>query len=130
MDRENTRQLMEDNKSLRETLDTAQKRMGALESTNQKLPTEVATLTKSVEVMEKKEAVLNKKVKELEAKHYDLEQYTRKFNLEIYEIPECEQEDVEALVLDLIGHLETDLQPEDIDIATACFKVKVNQNQL
>ena len=121
---------MEDNKSLRETLDSAQKRMGALESTNQKLPTEVATLTKSVEVMEKTEAVLNKKVKELEAKHYDLEQYTRKFNLEIYEIPECEQEDVEALVLDLIGHLETDLQPEDIDIATACFKVKVNQNQL
>ena len=82
---------MKDNKSLRETLNNVQKKMGALENANQKLTTKVATLRKSVEVREKQEAALNKKVKEWEAKHDDLEQYTRKFNLEIHGLPERKQ---------------------------------------
>ena len=48
--------------------------------------------------------------------HDDLEQYTRKFNLEIHGIPEKKDEDPEDIVLDLAKLMEIDLTYDDIDI--------------
>ena len=49
--------------------------------------------------------------------HDNLEQYSRKFNLEIHGIPEQESENAERIVLDLAKCLHVNLEPEDIDIA-------------
>ena len=58
--------------------------------------------------------------------HDDLEQYTRKFNLEVYGVPQEEEEDCEQLILDLARCMEIDLQPDDIDI---CHRMKKGNTQ-
>jgi len=50
----------------------------------------------------------------------DLEQYTRKFNLEMHGIPETDDEEPEDIVLGLAKLMEIDLTYEDIDI-THCL---------
>ena len=52
----------------------------------------------------------------LETKLDDLEQYTRKFNLEICEIPEDEDEDLQDTIIKLSECLNVDLRVKDIDI--------------
>ena len=52
----------------------------------------------------------------LETKLDDLEQYTRKFNLEIWGIPEDEDEDLEDTIIKLSECLNVDLRVKDIDI--------------
>ena len=49
--------------------------------------------------------------------HDNLEQYSKKFNLEIHGIPEQESKNAERIVLDLAKCLHVNLEPEDIDIA-------------
>ena len=55
-------------------------------------------------------------IESLEKKLDDLEQYTRKVNLEIFGIPEVEGEDLEETVIKLAESIDIDLYPEDIDI--------------
>ena len=52
----------------------------------------------------------------LETKLDDLEQYTRKFNLEIWGIPDDEDEDLEDTIIKLSKCLNVDLRVKDIDI--------------
>lgn len=52
----------------------------------------------------------------LETKLEDLEQYTRKFNLEICRIPEDEDEDLKDTIIKLSECLNVDLRVKDIDI--------------
>ena len=52
----------------------------------------------------------------LETKLDDLEQYKRKFNLEICGIPEDEDEDFEDTIIKLSECLNVDLRVKDIDI--------------
>ena len=59
---------------------------------------------------------LEKKLGEIFMQHDDLEQYTRKFNLEIHGIPEKKDEDPEDIVLDLTKLVEIDVTYHDIDI--------------
>ena len=61
--------------------------------------------------------ILEKKLEEATKMHDNLEQYSRKFNLEIYGIPEQEKEDTEEIVLNLAKRLNVHLEPEYIDIA-------------
>jgi len=60
---------------------------------------------------------LEKKLKDTITMHDNLEQYSRKFNLEIHGTPEQESENAEGIVLDLVKCLHINLEPEDIDIA-------------
>ena len=59
---------------------------------------------------------LVQRVGELEVEEDDLEQYTRKFNLEIHEIPEREEEDnVENIIK--LGQLSgVNISRDDVDI--------------
>ena len=59
---------------------------------------------------------LKKKLDEIFIQHDDLEQYTRKFNLEIHGIPETDDEEPEDIILGLAKLMEIDLTYEDIDI--------------
>ena len=60
---------------------------------------------------------MEKKLKDTITMHDNLEQYSRKFNLEIHGTPEQESENAEGIVLDLVKCLHINLEPEDIDIA-------------
>ena len=63
-----------------------------------------------------KDALLEDKIHELNTKHDDLEQYTRKYNLEIDGIPLVHGEDLEDIVIKLARSIDADVGPEDIDI--------------
>ena len=52
----------------------------------------------------------------MNTKHDDLEQYTRKYNLEIAGIPEVHGEDLEDIVIKLAWSIDADVGPEDMDI--------------
>ena len=114
-------------KELRESLDFSQAKIDELTKSN-------SDLHKKVKNLEKKNSGLNEKVdtnkeemstklqekitqiESLEKKLDDLEQYTRKVNLEIFDIPEVEGEDLEGTIIKLAESIDIDLYPEDIDI--------------
>ena len=58
----------------------------------------------------------DEQIKLLETQLDDLEQYTRKYNLEICGIPENADEDLEDIVIKLSETLNVDVRVEDIDI--------------
>ena len=62
-----------------------------------------------------KNALLERKMNG-KKKHADLEQYTRKYNLEIVGIPDVEDEDLEDVVIKLARSIGADVESEDIDI--------------
>jgi len=74
-----------------------------------------------IRALEKQESLTNKKLQDLEEKYDDIEQYLRKFNLEIHEIPEEEDEDVGQIILQVATKIDADVREEDIDI---CHRLK------
>lgn len=64
----------------------------------------------------KKNELLERKLDAMTLKHDDLEQYTRKYNLEIDGIPEERDENLEEAVIKLARCMDIDLRPADIDI--------------
>lgn len=55
-------------------------------------------------------------IEEISTKHDDLEQFTRKYHLEIDGIPQVEDENPVKIVIKLAQCMDVDLRPEDIDI--------------
>ena len=70
------------------------------------------------QLLESKKEVgeLDERHNDIEARYDELEQYTLKFNLVIYGIPEHEEEDNVANVVTLGKRLQVNLTPSDIDI--------------
>ena len=59
-------------------------------------------------MLEKQESLTKKKLQDLEEKCDDIEQYSRKFNLEIHGIPEEEDEDVGQIILQVATKIDAD----------------------
>jgi len=55
-------------------------------------------------------------VQSLQFNHDALEQYTRKFNVEVYDIPECEGENLADIFIKIGQKISVDLSFNDIDI--------------
>ncbi|XP_068730993.1 uncharacterized protein [Montipora capricornis] len=142
----NTNLMLEEQKTLKRnyeelqvSLEFTQARFDSVVKENEELKNKIKTvlnncgslLQKAVDLENKLEASkaqklsVEVKVNELSLKHDDLEQYTRKFNLEIYDIPEKSEEDTEQIILDLAKCLNVDLAPEDVDIS---HRVKKDRN--
>ena len=139
---ENTKKLVDDHKilqnnyeALQQSLEFTQAKMDELKTCNDTLRAKVNELeTKiarteeqhvvEVNEMQKEQATMENKLQELALQHDELEQYTRKVNLEIYGIPERKDEDLVNVVLDLAERLDVDLLPEDIDITHRLNKKK------
>ena len=83
---------------------------------NKGLKSKVKYLEEQVKASKKELEDMEQRLDEVEAKHDDLEQYTRKFNLVIHGIPECEEEDNIENVIKLGKLLEVNLSSGDIDI--------------
>ena len=66
----------------------------------------------------------------MNSKHDDLEQYTRKYNLEIDGIPEVPGEDLEDILIKLARSIDADVGPDDIDIVHRFKKGKRQPNPI
>ena len=93
-----------------------QEQMKEMAKTNTALQRRMTQLETNLEKKSEENAKFEKKLGEVFMQHDDLEQYTRKFNLEIHGIPEKIDEDPEDIVLDLAKLMEIDLTYDDIDI--------------
>ena len=92
-------------------------KMQSVNEKNSELERKVDALEKNLRTSIEQGNNLEKKLKGTITMHDNLEQYSRKFNLEIHGIHEQESENVERIVLDLAKCLHVNLEPEDIDIA-------------
>ena len=90
--------------------------MKEMANTNIALQKRMTQLENDLEKKSEENAKFEKKLGEIFMQHDDLEQYTRKFNLEIHGIPEKSDEQPEEVVLGLAKLMEIDLTYDDIDI--------------
>jgi chromosome segregation ATPase len=147
----NTNSLINDFKSLqrnynelRASLEFSQAKIEELSESNSALETKMEEMKKNNFVLKEnmskmdtklqeslmKNALLEKKMNEMNIKHDDLEQYTRKYNLEIDGIPQVEDEDLEDIVIKLARSIGADVEPEDIDIVHRFKKGKRQPNPI
>ena len=113
----NTTALLEENRQLRKSLEFTQTEVQELKSCN-------ALLTTRIEALEAREKIADKIIHDLEEKYDDIEQYSRKFDLEIHGIPERKEEDVTQIILDLAEAIDADVREEDIDICHRLYKAE------
>ena len=145
----NTNSLIEDFKALqrhelRASLEFSQAKIEDLAKSNLALQAKMEEMEKNNFVLKEstskidtklqeslmKNALLERKMNEMHTKHDDLEQYTRKYNLEIDGIPEVEDEDLEDIVIKLARSIGADVGPEDIDIVHRFKKGKWQPNPI
>ena len=96
--------------------DGLQTKMKEMDKQNSALKEEMSKMNTKLQESLKKNELLEKKMDAMTLKHDDLEQYTRKYNLEIDGIPEKQDENLEETVIKLARCMGIDLRPEDIDI--------------
>ena len=113
----NTTALLEENRQLRKSLEFTQTEVQELKSCNVLLATRI-------EALEAREKIADKTIHDLEEKYDDIEQYSRKFNLEIHGIPERKEEDITQIILDLAEAIDADVREEDIDICHRLYKAE------
>ena len=94
----------------------SQEQTKAMVKTNTALQRRITQLETDLEETSEENVKFEKKLGEIFLQHDDLEQYTRKFSLEIHGIPEKDDEDHEDIVRDLAKLMEIDLTFDDIDI--------------
>ena len=113
----NTTALLEENRQLRKSLEFTQTEVQELKSCN-------VSLTTRIEALEEREKIVDKTIHDLEEKYDNIEQYSRKFNLEIHGIPERKEEDNTQIILDLATTIDADVREEDIDICHRLHKAE------
>ena len=126
--KENTNKLLEENKVIREQYNELQKslefhinKMEELATENKDLKREVKSLketsSKANEERDQLYADLGTAINQID----DLEQYTRKNNLEIHGIPEKTEENLVEKVIKLANALNVTIRSDDIDICHRMF---------
>ena len=83
-----------------------QEQMKEMAKTNITLQRRMTQLENDLEKKNEENAKFEKKLGEIFMQHDDLEQYTRKFNLEIHGIPETDDEEPEDIILGLAKLME------------------------
>ena len=101
---------------------------------NQELRKDIESLKESIQFSDEQVAIVKKENEELnnalENKVYDLgqrmrnlefdhdapEQYTRKFNVEMHGIPECEGENLADIIIKIGQKISVDITSQDMDI--------------
>lgn len=126
----NTDELLKENRALRNQYEELQKslefhigKLESLETENNKLKKEVSSLKKAVREAEDEIADLNDDLDGVKSdlgsainQIDDLEQYTRKHNLEIHGIPESSEENLADKIIKLGKVLNVHIANSDIDI--------------
>ena len=107
-----------------------QTKMEAMEKNNSLLKENLSNMETKLQESLMKNALLEEKLHEMNSKHDDLEQYTRKYNLEIDGIPEVRGEYLEDIVIKLARSIDADVGPDDIDIVHRFKKGKRQPNPI
>ena len=112
----NVAKLLNENQELRKDIES-------LKESIQFSDEQVAIVKKENEELAQKNKVLENKVYDLEQQvrnhefdHDALEQYTRKFNVEVHGIPECEGENLADIIIKIGQKISVDITSQDIDI--------------
>ena len=107
-----------------------QTKIEAMEMANFELRENVSNMEAKLQESLMKNVLLEEKIHAINSKHDDLEQFTRKYNLEIDGISEVHGEDLEDVVIKLARSIDADVGPEDIDIVHRFKKGKRQPNPI
>ncbi|XP_078356598.1 uncharacterized protein LOC144641468 [Oculina patagonica] len=88
----------------------------------EKLKKENAQLVKQNGALQGEVYDLGKRVRNLEVDHDALEQYTRKFNVEVHGIPEHEGENLSDIIIQIGQKISVDITHQDIDIVHRLYR--------
>ncbi|XP_078346538.1 uncharacterized protein LOC144631837 [Oculina patagonica] len=127
---ENTDQLLKENKDLKEqyaelrtSLEFHVEKLEKVEKENVNLKTEVTRLQNALNKEADQVSKLRNDLKATNSNLDDLEQYTRKYNLEFHDFPEEDDENIAELIIKLGNLLNVKIAKGDIDI---CHRMAQN----
>ena len=101
--------LRKDIESLKESIQFSDEQVAIIKKENEEL-------VQKNNALENKVYDLGQRVRNLEFDHDALEQYTRKFNVEVHGIPECEGENLADIIIKIGQKISVDIISQDIDI--------------
>ena len=137
----NTDELLKENRALRNLYNDLQKslefhisKVESLETKNKALETEVKSLKRTIRTTKEQIDGLNQEIDELSSELGfainqidDLEQYTRKYNLEIHGIAESPDENVAEKIIKLANVVNVHITNNDIDI---CHRMSTRRTDI
>ena len=108
--------LRKDIDELKRSLDFSNKNIDTLTTTAATLQAQSNDLQKKVHAQETYIEQLEENLDTLEFEHDALEQYTRKYNIEVHGVPERSDENLEELITSIADKLGASVTAEDLDI--------------
>ena len=102
-------ELRKDIESLKESIQFSDEQVAIVKKENEEL-------VQKNNALENKVFNLGQRVRNLEFDHDALEHYTRKFNVEVHGIPECEGENLADIIIKIGQKISVDITSQDIDI--------------
>ena len=114
--------ILSDNQELRKDVESLKTSMQFHATEVDALKTQNGKLVQSNCALQSELNELGRRVQALEYEHDALEQYTRKFNVEIYGVPEYEGENLQDIVMKIGLKMSVDVTTQDIDIVHRLFR--------
>ena len=108
--------ILSDNQELRKDVESLKTSMQFHATEVDALKTQNGKLVQSNCALQSELNELGRRVQALEYEHDALEQYTRKFNVEIHGVPEYEGENLQDIVMKIGLKMSVDVTTQDIDI--------------
>ena len=114
--------ILSDNQELRKDVESLKTSMQFHATEVDALKTQNGKLVQSNCALQSELNELGRRVQALEYEHDALEQYTRKFNVEIHGVPEYEGENLQDIVMKIGLKMSVDVTTQDIDIVHRLFR--------
>ena len=114
--------ILSDNQELRKDVESLKTSMQCYATEVDALKTQNGKLVQSNCALQSELNELGRRVQALEYEHDALEQYTRKFNVEIHGVPEYEGENPQDIVMKIGLKMSVDVTTQDIDIVHRLFR--------
>ena len=114
--------ILSDNQELRKDVESLKTSMQCHATEVDALKTQNGKLVQSNCALQSELNELGRRVQALEYEHDALEQYTRKFNVEIHGVPEYEGENLQDIVMKIGLKMSVDVTTQDIDIVHRLFR--------
>ena len=115
-------EIRKDIDELKASLQFNEKNVAEIKKGNESLVLKTNDLENKLATAEKTIHDLERQVENLEFDHDTLEQYTRKFNVEVHGIPECEGENLREIVIKVGQKISVDVSDNDIDIVHRLYR--------
>ena len=114
--------ILDENQELKKDIDSLKTSIQFNDEQVAKIQKENEQLIKTNNDLQAEVYDLGKRVETLEFDHDSLEQYTRKFNVEVHGIPECEGENLSDIIIKVGQKASVDIAHQDIDIVHRLYR--------